>query len=93
MVIPHYQDIVDLLRKGLTIEAREKILELREAALRLQEENLALKAESANSRARRSYATRCFTRRAFTGSAPQPKMAPTSRDLTARFAMTGTRSR
>lgn len=45
MVIPRYHDILDLLRKGLTIEAREKILELREAALRLQEENLALKAE------------------------------------------------
>ena len=43
MAIPNYQDIIDLLRNGLTVEAREKILELREAALRLQEENLALK--------------------------------------------------
>ena len=45
MGIPNYQDIIDLLRNGLTVEAREKILELREAALRLQEENLALKAK------------------------------------------------
>jgi hypothetical protein len=44
MGIPNYQDIIDSLRNGLTVEAREKILELREAALRLQEENLALKA-------------------------------------------------
>ncbi len=43
MVIPNYQDIIDLLKNGLTLEAREKILELREAALRLQEENLSLK--------------------------------------------------
>jgi len=43
MGIPNYQDIIDLLGKGLTAEAREKVLELREAALRLQEENLALR--------------------------------------------------
>jgi hypothetical protein len=43
MAIPNYQEILDLLKNGLTLEAREKILELREAALRLQEENLALK--------------------------------------------------
>ncbi len=43
MVIPNYQDIVDSLKNGLTVEAREKILQLREAALHLQEENLALK--------------------------------------------------
>lgn len=43
MAIPNYQDILDLLKNGLTIEAREKILELREAALRLQEENQSLK--------------------------------------------------
>jgi hypothetical protein len=43
MGIPNYQDILDLLKNGLTLEAREKILELREAALRLQEENLSLK--------------------------------------------------
>ena len=43
MAIPNYQDIVDLLKKGLTIEAQEKIMELREAALEYQNENLALK--------------------------------------------------
>jgi hypothetical protein len=43
MGIPNYQDILDSLKNGLTVEAREKILELREAALSLQEENLALK--------------------------------------------------
>ena len=43
MAIPNYQEILDLLKNGLTLEAREKILELREAALRLQEENLSLK--------------------------------------------------
>ena len=40
MGIPNYQDIIALLGNGLTIEAREKIVELREAAL--VEENLAL---------------------------------------------------
>jgi hypothetical protein len=43
MGIPNYHDIIALLGNGLTIEAREKIVELREAALSLQEENLALK--------------------------------------------------
>ena len=43
MAIPNYQDILDSLRNGLSLEAREKIMELREAALRLQEENLSLR--------------------------------------------------
>jgi hypothetical protein len=43
MGVPNYQDILDLLKSGRIVEAREKILELREAALHLQEENLALK--------------------------------------------------
>src|SRR5512141_2354890 len=43
MGIPNYQEILDLFKNGLTLEAREKILELREAVLRLQEENLSLK--------------------------------------------------
>ena len=43
MAIPSYTDIKDLVKKGLTIEAQEKIIELREAALALQEENLKLK--------------------------------------------------
>ena len=41
--IPNYKDIVDLLKKGATLEAQEKIMELRKAALELQEENLRLR--------------------------------------------------
>jgi hypothetical protein len=37
------KDVTDLVKKGATIEAQEKILALREAALMLQEENLKLK--------------------------------------------------
>ena len=43
MSIPNYKDIVELLKKGMTIEAQEKIMELREAAMELQEENLKLR--------------------------------------------------
>jgi len=43
MALPNYKDIVELLKKGATIEAQEKIMELREAALELQEENISLK--------------------------------------------------
>jgi ribosomal protein L37AE/L43A len=42
-LLPNYKDIVDLLKKGSTIEAQEKIMELREGALSLQEENIKLK--------------------------------------------------
>ena len=42
-MIPKYKDIVDLIKKGATVEAQEKIMELREAALELQEENVELK--------------------------------------------------
>lgn len=42
-MIPKYKDIVDLLKKGSTLEAQEKIMELREAVLELQEENSELK--------------------------------------------------
>ena len=45
MGIPKYQDIVELLKTGQMMEAREKILELREAALALEEENLTLKTQ------------------------------------------------
>ncbi|HCG5527125.1 TPA: hypothetical protein NJ013_004548, partial [Vibrio parahaemolyticus] len=45
MAIPRYKDIVELIKKGSTIEAQEKIMELREAALELQEENFGLKEE------------------------------------------------
>uniref|UniRef100_A6VSU9 Uncharacterized protein n=1 Tax=Marinomonas sp. (strain MWYL1) TaxID=400668 RepID=A6VSU9_MARMS len=42
-MIPKYKDISDLLDKGATVEALERIMELREATLELQEENLDLK--------------------------------------------------
>ena len=42
-MLPKYKDIVDLLKKGSTIEAQEKIMSLREGALDLQEENQDLK--------------------------------------------------
>jgi len=41
--MPSYSNIVDLIKKGATIEAQEKIMELRETALELQEDNIALK--------------------------------------------------
>jgi hypothetical protein len=40
--IPSYKDIVDLLKKGATLEAQERIMELREAAISLQDENHSL---------------------------------------------------
>jgi len=42
-MLPKYNDIIELIKKGSTIEAQEKILELREAALEIQEENLELR--------------------------------------------------
>jgi len=45
MALPTYKEIVDLVKKGATVEAQEKIMALREAALELQEENLDLKEE------------------------------------------------
>ncbi len=42
-MLPRYKDIVELIKKGATVEAQEKIMELREAALALQEENAELK--------------------------------------------------
>jgi hypothetical protein len=44
-MIPKYQDIVELIKKGATLEAQEKIMELREAAIELQEENQKLRAQ------------------------------------------------
>jgi len=43
-MLPKYKDIAELVKKGATVEAQEKIMELREAALELQEENFDLKA-------------------------------------------------
>ena len=42
-LLPNYKNIVELLKKGSTIEAQEKIIELREGALSLQEENIKLR--------------------------------------------------
>lgn len=47
-MLPRYKDIVDLIKKGATFEAQEKILELREAALALQEENIELRERNSN---------------------------------------------
>lgn len=43
MALPSYKDIVDLIKKGATVEAQEKIMALREGAIELQEENLGLR--------------------------------------------------
>ena len=42
-MLPQYKDIIELLKKGSTIEAQEQILSLREAAIELQVENQELK--------------------------------------------------
>lgn len=44
-MLPKYSDIVDLLKKGATLEAQQKIMDLREAAMQLQEENHELRAQ------------------------------------------------
>ncbi len=43
MEIPSYKTIIELIKKGATVEAQEKIMELREVALDLKEENLQLR--------------------------------------------------
>ena len=43
MALPNYSEIMELVKKGMTLEAQQKIIELREAALLLQEENLNLR--------------------------------------------------
>ena len=47
-MLPRYKDIVELLKKGSTIEAQEQIMSLREGALELQEENQELKEKIRN---------------------------------------------
>lgn len=42
-LLPNYKDVIELLKKGSTIEAQEKIMELREGSLALQEENILLR--------------------------------------------------
>lgn len=41
--LPSYKEIIELMKKGATLEAQEKIMELRESALNLQKENICLK--------------------------------------------------
>ena len=41
-MIPNYKEIIDLIKKGATIEAQEKIMELRETMIELQQENIEL---------------------------------------------------
>lgn len=42
-MLPNYREIIDLIKKGSTIEAQEKIMELREGAIELQEANIELR--------------------------------------------------
>jgi hypothetical protein len=42
MSLPTYKDIVDLIKKGETVEAQERIMELREAVIELKDENSSL---------------------------------------------------
>ncbi len=42
-LVPDYKEITELLKKGLTLQAQEKIMELRVGALELQEQNLKLR--------------------------------------------------
>ena len=44
-MLPKYKDIIELLKKGSTLEAQEQIMSLREGALELQEENQELKSK------------------------------------------------
>ncbi|MGA2937142.1 MAG: hypothetical protein ABSF52_08605 [Syntrophobacteraceae bacterium] len=44
-VLPSYKEIVELIKKGATLEAQEKLIEYREAIMALHEENLTLKAK------------------------------------------------
>src|SRR5260221_9721588 len=43
MALPSYKDIIELIKKGATVEAQEQIMALREAAPTLQEDNFALR--------------------------------------------------
>jgi Zn finger protein HypA/HybF involved in hydrogenase expression len=46
MAIPNIKEIFELIKKGATIEAQQKIVELRETVISLQEENINLKKEN-----------------------------------------------
>ena len=53
MALPNFQDILDLVKKGSTLEAQEKIMELREEHLSIREEVLSLREENRLLRERR----------------------------------------
>lgn len=42
-LFPNYKEILDLIKKGATVQAQEEIMKFREVALSLQEENMKLK--------------------------------------------------
>jgi len=44
-MIPSYKEIAELLKKGATLEAQEKIMELREAVMELKDESHALRSK------------------------------------------------
>ncbi len=46
MAIPNVKEIFELIKKGATLEAQQKISELKETVISLQEENLELKKEN-----------------------------------------------
>jgi Zn finger protein HypA/HybF involved in hydrogenase expression len=46
MNIPNIKEIFELIKKGATLEAQQKIIELREALISQQEENVELKKEN-----------------------------------------------
>lgn len=54
--LPDFKDIIDLMKKGSTLEAQEKIMQLREEHLNLREEVLTLREESRLLRERRDLA-------------------------------------
>jgi len=43
--LPSFGEIVELIKKGATLEAQEKVMELRTAVLALQEENVSLRSQ------------------------------------------------
>lgn len=42
-LFPNYKEILDLIKKGATVQAQEEIMKFREVALTLQEENTKLR--------------------------------------------------
>ena len=42
-LLPNYKEIIELVKKGATLEAQGKITELRESAISLREENIQLR--------------------------------------------------